>query len=102
MSSRKTFAIAALAALGLTSVAFAQPGPIARSCGDDITKLCADKPHDGSVRICLETNYDQLAAACKKSLDASGGGRGKMMMGPNMGKGKGMGKDMTMGKEKAK
>jgi hypothetical protein len=41
-----------------------------------IAKLCADKAHDGEVRICLETNYDKVSAACKKALDTTGGGRG--------------------------
>ncbi len=91
MRYKKIIAVAALAALGLTKLAHAQPSPVARSCGDDITNMCADKPHDGGVRMCLETNYDKLTAACKKALDTSGGGRGKMMMGPGMPKGKGMG-----------
>ncbi len=77
MPSRTTLALAAVAALGLTGIAHAQSGPVAKSCGSDIAKTCADKPHDGSVRICLETNYDQLTAACKKALDTTGGGRGK-------------------------
>ena len=57
--------------------ASAQTGPVATACKDDIAKLCAGKAHDGEVRICLETNYDKVAAACKAALDTTGGGRGK-------------------------
>jgi hypothetical protein len=93
LSNKKTIIIiAGFAALGLTHFAHAQSGPVARSCSDDIAKMCADKPHDGGVRMCLETNYDQLVATCKKALDTSGGGRGKMMMGSGMPKGMGSGK----------
>lgn len=66
--------------------ALAQGGPVGSACGDEIAKLCTDKPHDGSVRICLETNYDKVSAACKSALDSTGGGRGKGLMG--LGKGK--------------
>ena len=57
--------------------AFAQTGPVAKACTSDIAKLCSGKPHDGSVRICLETNYEAVSDACKKALDTTGGGRGK-------------------------
>lgn len=57
--------------------ASAQTGIVAKACSNDIAKLCAGKPHDGSVRICLEDNYERVAAACKKALDTSGGGRGR-------------------------
>lgn len=90
MLMRTTLAAAALAALGMTGVAQAQSGSVGKSCGADIAKLCADKPHDGSVRICLETSYEQLTAACKKALDTTGGGRGK-----GLGRGKGMGMGMA-------
>lgn len=56
--------------------AHAQTGPVAKACNGDIAKLCSGKPHDGSVRICLETNYETVSAACKKALDTTGGGRG--------------------------
>ena len=73
----KTCTLATLLALAVSSTAFAQSGPVATSCADDIAKLCAGKPHDGSVRICLEQNYDKVSAACKTALDTTGGGRGK-------------------------
>lgn len=57
--------------------ASAQTGFVAKSCSNDIAKLCAGKPHDGSVRVCLEDNYERVSATCKKALDTSGGGRGK-------------------------
>ena len=62
----------------------AQTGPVAKACQNDIAKMCAGRPHDGSVRICLEQNYDTVSAACKRALDTTGGGRGK-----GLGKGKG-------------
>lgn len=62
----------------------AQTGPVARACQNDIAKMCAGRPHDGSVRICLEMNYETVSAACKRALDTTGGGRGK-----GFGKGKG-------------
>ena len=65
----------------LATAAVAQSGPVARSCNADIAKLCAGKPHDGSVRICLEQNYDKVSAACKTALDTTGGGRGKGLIG---------------------
>lgn len=67
----------ALAVAASTAVASAQTGPVATACKDDIAKLCAGKPHDGNVRICLETNYDKVTAACKTALDTTGGGRGR-------------------------
>lgn len=61
--------------------ASAQSGPVGSACKSDIGKLCAGQPHDGSVRICLETNYDSVSAACKRALDTTGGGRGKRLRG---------------------
>lgn len=87
MHFHKLIVAAALVAFGTAGAAYAQSGPVAKSCGGDIAKLCADKPHDGGVRICLESNYDQLNAACKKALDTTGGGRGKGL-GKGLGKGK--------------
>jgi hypothetical protein len=63
----------------LTTPAFGQGGPVATSCANDISRLCAGKPHDGSVRICLETNYAKVSSACKNALDTTGGGRGKQL-----------------------
>lgn len=80
----KGLAAAALATAVLATAAVAQNGPVATSCGDDIAKLCASKPHDGGVRICLEQNYAKVSAACKSALDTTGGGRGK-----GLGRGKG-------------
>lgn len=66
-----------LATAALATTAIAQSGPVATACKDDIAKVCAGKPHDGEVRVCLETNYDKVSAACKSALDTTGGGRGK-------------------------
>ena len=83
-ATKTTLALAALVATVVSDAAFAQSGAVATSCADDIAKLCADKPHDGSVRICLEQNYDKVSMPCKTALDTTGGGRGK-----GLGKGKG-------------
>lgn len=72
-----TIAVFALATAASIASASAQTGPVATACTDDIAKLCAGRAHDGGVRICLETNYDKVSAACKKALDTTGGGRGK-------------------------
>jgi hypothetical protein len=72
-------AAAALVTLALTTPALGQGGPVATSCTNDIAKLCAGKPHDGSVRICLETNCAKVSSACKNALDTTGGGRGKQL-----------------------
>jgi hypothetical protein len=77
MKCLHTLAISALALVASIAVAVAQTGPVATACKDDIAKLCAGKAHDGEVRICLETNYDKVSAACKTALDTTGGGRGR-------------------------
>jgi hypothetical protein len=72
-----TLAVSALAVATSIAAASAQTGPVATACKDDIAKLCAGKAHDGEVRVCLETNYDKVSAACKTALDTTGGGRGR-------------------------
>jgi hypothetical protein len=72
--------LAVLAMMPL-AVSSAQTGPVATACKDDIAQMCAGKAHDGEVRICLESNYDKVSAACKKALDSTGGGRGKGFFG---------------------
>ena len=56
MTFIKLIAAACTAAVALATTAVAQSGPVATSCQADIAKYCAGKPHDGSVRICLEQN----------------------------------------------
>ena len=70
-------AVAAAIAVLSMAPASAQQGLVARACKSDIAKLCAGRPHDGAVRVCLEQSYDQVSAACKKALDSTGGGRGR-------------------------
>jgi len=81
MKCLERFSISALALVGSITVAIAQTGPVATACKDDIAKLCAGKAHDGEIRICLETNYDKVSAACKTALDTTGGGRGRGFFG---------------------
>jgi len=86
MKSFCTITLSAFAMVASIVAASAQTGPVARACQADIAKMCAGRPHDGSVRICLEMNYESVSAACKKALDTTGGGRGR-----GLGKGKGKG-----------
>lgn len=83
MYGMKTITAVAVS-LTMTGAALAQgKGPVAQSCGDEITKLCAGKEHGGgAVRACLEANKDKVSAACKAALDTTGPGRG---MGRGMG-----------------
>lgn len=68
--------MAAVVAL-MTSAAFAQQGPVATACKDDIPKYCAGKEHgQGDVRACLEANKEKVSAACKTALDTTGPGKG--------------------------
>lgn len=83
MRTVNTIAAVSLAFAASMTAASAQTGPVATSCTDDITRLCSGKAHDGEVRVCLETNYEQVSAACKRALDTTGGGRGQ-----GLGKGK--------------
>jgi hypothetical protein len=85
MKTSTTLALAVLAATLLSTAVYGQSGPVATSCANDIAKLCAGKPHDGSVRICLEQDYEKVSSACKTALDTTGGGRGKAL---TKGKGK--------------
>ena len=71
-----TMVASALVLAASIAGASAQTGPVGTACKSDIAKLCADRAHDGEVRICLETNYDKVSAACKKALDTTGGGHG--------------------------
>jgi len=79
MKLTHTIALAAVAVAASVAVAAAQSGPVGTACQSDIAKLCAGKAHDGGVRVCLESNYDKVTAACKQALDTTGGGRGRQM-----------------------
>jgi len=81
MKTIYTLSASTLAILASIGIAAAQTGPVATACKDDIAKLCAGKAHDGEARICLETNYDKVSAACKRALDTTGGGRGRGFFG---------------------
>ena len=81
----KTLATVLLAITALTAGVWAQQGPVATACKDDILKYCAGKEHgQGEVRACLEANKDKVSAACKTALDTTGPGKG-------MGQGQGQG-----------
>lgn len=68
MTIKAAITLATLAAVLFPGPTHAQSGPVATSCADDIAKLCPGKPHDGSVRICLEQRYDKVSATCKSAL----------------------------------
>jgi hypothetical protein len=76
-------AILALPAAALfTAAGWAQQGPVAAACKDDIPKYCAGKEHGGGeVRACLEASKDKVSAQCKTALDSAGPGKG-MGQGP--------------------
>ena len=76
MKTTKTIAIAFAISAALATASWAQQGPVASACKDDIAKFCAGKEHgQGEVRACLEANKAKVAAACKTALDTTGGGR---------------------------
>ncbi len=76
MKTLKTLTIAFAICAGLGSGSWAQQGPVATACADDIAKYCADKEHgQGEVRACLEANEDKVSAACRTALETTGGGR---------------------------
>lgn len=87
MTKSRFVALAAASAAALLSSAsaFAQSGPVASACSEEIAKYCADKEHGrGEVRACLEANKDKASSACKTALATTGPGKG-MGMGPGMG-----------------
>lgn len=70
------FAVGLVVVMGSAASAFAQPGPVAIACKDDIPKHCAGKEHgQGEVRACLEANKDKVSNACREALETTGGGR---------------------------
>jgi len=74
MRSTRTLLAALVASAALATSAWAQQGPVATACKDDIPKFCAGKEHgQGEVRACLEANKDKVSAACKASLETTGG-----------------------------
>ncbi len=78
-----TISVAVLAAMVFGSPAFAQQGPVAMSCKEDIAKYCAGKEHGkGEVRACLEAAKDKVTDECKTALDTTGPGKG-MGQGPS-------------------
>lgn len=67
--------LAASLMLTVSGAAFAQTGPVARACRVEIATMCAHRPHNGSVRACLERRYHRLSRHCRVALDRTGGGR---------------------------
>lgn len=79
----RTIALAALTAMTFVTPSFAQQGPVAMACKEDIAKYCADKEHGkGEVRACLEAAKDKVSDECKTALDTTGPGKG-MGQGPS-------------------
>ena len=73
----RTISLGALAAIAFGSPVFAQQGPVAMACKDDIAKYCAGKEHGkGEVRACLEAAKDRVTDECKTALDTTGPGKG--------------------------
>ena len=64
-------------AIVATVTAFAQTGPVATQCAQDIQTYCAGKGHGSrQTRTCLEANRDKVSAECRKALETTGPGRG--------------------------
>lgn len=77
MNTFKALVTALLASVAMTTAVWAQQGPVATACKDDIPKLCVGKEHgQGEVRACLEANKDKVSAPCKAALDSTGPGSG--------------------------
>lgn len=73
MKTGRTMLSAVLTGAALATGAWAQQGPVATACKDDIPKFCAGKEHgQGEVRACLEANKDKVSAACKAALETTG------------------------------
>ena len=76
MKTTKTLAIALAVSAAFATAGWAQKGPVATACADEIAKFCADKEHgQGEVRACLEANKDKASEACKTALETTGPGR---------------------------
>lgn len=76
MRTNKTLVLASAISAALATGSWAQQGPVATACKDDIPKFCAGKEHgQGEVRGCLEANKDKVSQACKTALETTGGGR---------------------------
>ncbi len=73
----RTTVAASIAAVALATGAFAQQGPVATACQEEMAKFCAGKQHgQGEMRACLEANKDKASEACKTALDTTGPGKG--------------------------
>jgi len=76
MKTIKALAIAFVVSSAIVTGTWAQQGPVASACKEDIAKFCADKEHgEGEVRACLEANKDKVASTCNTALETTGGGR---------------------------
>lgn len=70
------FAVGLVVTLGSAAPTFAQSGPVAIACKNDIPQHCSGKEHgQGKVRACLEANKDKVSTACREALETTGGGR---------------------------
>lgn len=76
LNVRTSLAVLALvSSLSVGPVAFAQNGPVADICANDIQKFCANKGHGHrQTRSCLEAHRKKLSPECRHALDTTGGG----------------------------
>jgi hypothetical protein len=75
-------AIAAGLAIAASASAFAQNGPVATACKDEIVLHCAGNRHQNrEVRNCLEANKSKVSDACKIALGSTGPRKGMGGMG---------------------
>lgn len=67
--------IVSVASPGISVAQPAGPGPVSRVCSSDIQKFCRGLRHGrAEVRSCLEDNRNRVSPACRRALDATGGG----------------------------
>lgn len=77
MNTQWTRIAAAGAWAVLASGAWAQEGPVATACKEDIPTFYAGKEHgQGEVRACLEASKEKVSTACKTALETTGPGQG--------------------------
>lgn len=70
---RKTYLLMLAASFSLAGPAFAQTGPVATACQDDIARYCPEIDHiGGAVRLCLDEHISNVSLDCREALETTG------------------------------